>query len=185
MERATVEKMKELYAEHQRLHTVGEVLGIPWQTVCWWLKKEGVSVTGNKARYGGNSDKIAVIGENLFGKLGTDAINQNNLQFQSKYDYILGDLKIDIKTGFLRDQKGRGNSKITRWAFCTKVQQKADYLICYCLSGTLDEYRVEYILLIPAEFIGEIQTISVSPRNSKWLNFTVSEDELKSFLLEA
>lgn len=182
MERDVVEQMKTLYAEHQRLHTVGDMLNIPWQTVYWWLKKEGVSVTGNKEKHGGKCDRIAVIGEKLFELLGTKAVDQNKLYFQPKFDYLLGDFKLDIKTGFLRDCKGRSGKVNLRWMFNTRKQQEADYIICYCLTGDADKYDVGHILLIPNEFLQGMQTISVSPRKSKWLDFRVSEEELKSFI---
>lgn len=181
MDRLVVEQMKSLYSEHQRLHTVGDILNIPWQTVYWWLKKEGVVVTGNKEKHGGNKDQIALIGEKLFAKVCDKAVDQNKLMFQPKFDYLLADLKLDVKTSFLRSQSGKGSKVNLRWAFNCRKQQDADYIICYCLSGELDHSVVENILLIPNEFIQEMQTISVSPRKSKWLEFKITEQELKNF----
>ena len=181
MDRLVVEQMKSLYSEHQRLHTVGDILNIPWQTVYWWLKKEGVVVTGNKEKHGGNTDQIALIGERLFAKVSEKAVDQNKLMFQPKFDYLLGELKLDVKTSFLRSQSSRNGKVNLRWSFSCKKQQEADYIICYCLSGELNKFVVENILLIPNEFIQGMQTISVSPRNSKWLEFKVTEQELKQF----
>jgi len=181
MDRSTIEQMKSLYSEHQRLHTVGNLLNLPWQTVYWWLKKEGVSVTGNKEKHGGLKDQIALIGERLFSEVTTKAVDQNKLHFQPKFDYLLGDLKLDVKTSFLRDQCSKTGKVNLRWAFNCRKQQEADYIICYCLSGELGNHSVENILLIPNEFIHNLQTISVSPRKSKWLDFKVSKEELKEF----
>ncbi len=181
MDKLTIEKMKTLYSEHQKLQTVGDILNIPWQTVYWWLKKEGVSVTGNKEKHGGTKDQIALIGEKLFAKINDKAVDQNKLMFQPRFDYLLGDLKLDVKTSFLRDQRSKSGKVNLRWAFNCKKQQEADYLICYCLSGDLNNYVVENILLIPNEFIQDMQTVSVSPKTSKWLDFEVSEDELRKF----
>jgi hypothetical protein len=182
MERSKIEEMKTLYTEHQKLHTVGDIMNIPWQTVYWWLKKEGVSVTGNKSWYGGENNQIALIGEDLFRSVAPNAVNQNDLMFQPKYDYTLGNLKIEIKTAFLRDGKSRSNKVNLRWAFNTKKQQEADYIICYCLSGHISSYNVDRILLIPREFITDIQTVSVSPRKSKWLDFETTKKDLADFL---
>lgn len=181
MDRLVVEQMKSLYSEHQRLHTVGDILNIPWQTVYWWLKKEGVVVTGNKEKHGGNKDQIALIGERLFTKVSEKAVDQNKLMFQPKFDYLLADLKLDVKTSFLRGHVNKGGKINHRWAFNCRKQQEADYIVCYCLSGELDNFVVENILLIPNEFIQGMQTISVSPRTSKWLEFKVSEQDLKQF----
>jgi hypothetical protein len=152
--------------------------------VYWWLKKEGTSIAGNKEKYGGFKDQIAIIGEKLFSKITDKVVDQNKLMFQPKFDYLLNDLKLDVKTSFLRDQCGRNGKVFLRWAFNCRKQQDADYLICYCLSGELENYVVENILLIPNEFIQNLQTISVSPRASKWLNFKVSEEELRLFFKE-
>lgn len=181
MDRSVVEQMKSLYSEHQRLHTVGDILNIPWQTVYWWLKKEGVSVTGNKQKHGGDKDQIALIGEALFAEVCTKAVDQNKLMFQPKFDYLLGELKLDVKTSFLRSQSSRNGNINLRWSFNCRKQQEADYLICYCLSGETDNPIVENILLIPNEFIQGMQTISVSPRKSKWLEFKISVQELTNF----
>ena len=181
MERSKIEEMKSLYAEHQKLHTVGDMMSIPWQTVYWWLKKEGVSVTGNKSKYGGKSDQTALIGERLFSSLGTDAVDQNKLYHQPKYDFLLGNVKIDVKTSFIKDDQSRSGNINKRWAFNTKKGQEADYLVCYCLSGDLSSYEVVKILLIPKEFIEGMQCISVSINKSKWGGFEVNESGLFSF----
>ena len=184
MERSKIEEMKSLYLEHQKLHTVGDIMSIPWQTVYWWLKKEGVAVTSNKEKHGGMADQIAVIGEKLFNATVVHAVDQNKLQFQPKYDYLLGDLKLDVKTSFLRDGQSKSGKVNLRWMFNCRKQQEADYLICYCLSGSVEDYKIENILLVPNEFIQELQTISVSPRKSKWLKFSISEKDLKEFFTE-
>lgn len=183
MEREVVDKMISLYQEVKNLKLVGQEMSIPWQTVYWWLKKEGVSVSGNKSAYGGIKDQIGLIGERLFRKLFPKAEDQNERFFQPEFDFLLGGLKLDVKTSFPRDSKARSNTVIYRWGFNTRRQQNADYIICYCMDGELEDYRVSHILLIPNEFIVGMQTISVSCKGkSKWLDFSVTENELKEFI---
>lgn len=43
----------EAYSRLKNLKLVGEEIGMKWQTVYVQLKKAGVKVTGDKARYGG------------------------------------------------------------------------------------------------------------------------------------
>lgn len=183
MKRETVDKMVSLYQEIKNLKLVGKEMDIPWQTVYWWLKKEGVSVSGNKSLYGGTKDQIGLIGERLFRKSFPDAEDQNDKSYQPLFDFMLRGLKIDIKTSFPRDSKARGSKVLYRWGFNTKRQQSADYIICYCMSGDFENYELAKILLIPNEFINNIQTVSVSCQGfSKWLEFEITEDELKSFM---
>lgn len=185
MEREIVDKMISLYSSIKNLKIVAKELDIPWQTVYWHLKKEGVSVTGNKSVYGCIKDRIAVIGEGMFRKSFPMAEDQNELSYQPEFDFVLNDLKIDIKTSFPRDMKSRGKTQLFRWGFNTRRQQSADYIVCYCLQGTIDEYVLEHILLLPKEFIEGMQTVSVSCKGrSKWLDFKVTEDELIDFLTQ-
>ena len=182
MERETVNKMVSLYQELKHLKLVGEELQIPWQTVYWWLKKEGVEVTGDKSRYGGIQDQIGLIGERLFREDCPRATDENSNKFQAKYDYTLGEIKIDVKTSFVRQTKGRIEGRIyPRWGFNCRTQQEADFIVCYCLDGEFDDYTVEHTLLIPNEMVRGMQTLSVTKGGSKWLDYSVSRDELKAF----
>ena len=186
MEREIVDKMISLYSEDQNLKIVASKLDIPWQTVYWWLKKEGISVTGNKSKYGCLKDRIGVIGENMFKEVFPDAVDQNKLSFQPEFDFLLKDFKLDVKTSFPRDMKCRNSSGVKyRWGFNTRRQQEADFIIGYCLTGNVDDWKLEHIMLIPNEFLQEIQTISIScdqRTRSKWMDFKVEEHELIEFL---
>jgi len=75
------------YEKHKHLKTVGKELGVPWQTVYVHLKNSGVAVTGDKLRYGSNTDKLAARGENYFQQLVPYANNHNETEFQSKIDF--------------------------------------------------------------------------------------------------
>lgn len=183
MERETVDKMVSLYQEIKNLKLVGKEMDIPWQTVYWWLKKEGVSVSGNKSAYGGVKDQIGLIGERMFRKTFPEAEDQNEKSFQPEFDFFIKDLKLDVKTSFPRDMKSRGTKVLYRWGFNTRRQQNADYIICYCMDGDFEDYTLNCILLIPNEFIVGMQTVSVSCKGrSKWLDFVITEDELKQFI---
>lgn len=186
MERETVDEMVSLYQELKNLKLVGEEMNIPWQTVYWWLKKEGVSVSGNKSLYGGFKDQIGLIGERLFRKAFPEAEDQNDKSFQPQFDFFLDGLKLDVKTSFPRDMKCRNSSTVKyRWGFNTRRQQEADFIVGYCMSGNLEDWKLEHIMLIPNEFLQDIQTISIScdqRTRSKWMDFKVEENELIEFL---
>lgn len=183
MEREVVDKMISLYSEYHNLKLVGHEMDIPWQTVYWWLKKEGVSVRGNKSKYGGLKDQIGLIGERVFKQTFPEAEDQNVLQFQAKYDFLLKGLKIDVKTSFPRDMKSKGANVLYRWGFHTKTQRDADFIVGYCYDGDLENYELKKIFLIPNEFVKDIQTVSIPCKGrSKWYEFEITHEELVEFI---
>lgn len=124
-----------------------------------------------------------MIGERMFRKTFPEAEDQNEKSFQPEFDFFLKDLKLDVKTSFPRDMKSRGTKVLYRWGFNTRRQQNADYIVCYCMDGDFEDYTLNCILLIPNEFIVGMQTVSVSCKGrSKWLDFVITEDELKQFI---
>lgn len=181
-----IERIKTSYNSLKNLKLTAKELNIPWQTVYWWLKKEGIEVTGDKERYGGKSDRVGVIGESLFASKLPFAENQNKLKFQAECDFKVKDVKIDIKTSLLREYSSRGQpkNKCYRWGFNPNYSYDIDYMVCYCLEGDVDNYSVEHILLIPQEILDGKTTVSVSKSSSKYLDFKVSEQELIEFFEE-
>ena len=59
----------ESYSRLKNLKLVGLELGIPWQTVYVHLRAAGVPVTGDKKRYGSDTDRLAAKAEALFAEL--------------------------------------------------------------------------------------------------------------------
>ena len=55
-----IDKCIESYSRLKNLKLVGLEVGIPWQTVYVYLKQAGISVTGDKSRYGSATDRVAV-----------------------------------------------------------------------------------------------------------------------------
>lgn len=185
MEAQTVEKMISLYSEIKNLKLVGEQMGIPWQTVYWWLKKQGVAVTGDKRVYGSDKDRMAAKYEDLFHTLVPQAVPENDREFQAKYDFTVGGYTVDIKSATRSSMCSRSNHLNYRWAFSTKKNMDADFMVCFCLEGSTKENHVNRILLIPNEFCRDKQTISVSCNTSKWFEFEVTEQGLVKFFQES
>lgn len=176
----------ETYDKHKNLKLAAKELGMKWQTLYWHLTSIGHPVTGDKERYGSNTDKLARYTEKLFQKSFPYAVDNNEEKFQSSLDFTVKGLDIDIKSATKKDgYKSNPNKNAAyRWAFSCKVQEKVtDYLICYCFSGEdcVDHGTVEKILLIPKEFFANKQSFSVSCTRSKWYDFEVTETELKEF----
>lgn len=178
-----VELIKSTYSKLKNLKLTAKEINIPWQTVYWWLKKESIEVTGDKKRYGGTSDQIGIIGEALFAASCPFAINRNSEKFQAECDFMVKDVKVDIKTSTIRSYASRGKPENTcyRQAFNPNYKHPIDYMVCYCLDGDADDYVVKHILLIPQEIIDGKSTVSVTCSKSKYFDFKVTEQELVDF----
>lgn len=185
MKEYEVEKMVSLYSELKSLKLVGEQIGVPWQTVYWWLKKRGINVTGNKRLHGSDKDKMAVKYEDLFHQIVPHSKPQNDLKYQAKFDFVVNGYTVDVKSSTLSSMCSRGGRMNYRWSFSTKKNMEADFMVCFCLNGDINENSVNRILLIPNEFCRDKQTISVSVRQSKWHDFEVSERGLVEFFKES
>ena len=187
MGKISVDTMVKVYDKHKNLKLAAKELGMVWQTLYWNLNKVGHPVTGDKERYGSNTDKMARYFEDLFKGLIPSAENNNQNQFQAKVDFKVGDYFVDIKSSTKKDgYKNNPKKKASfRWAFCVKVQEEvgADFMVCFCTSGydCEDFGDVEKILLIPKEFYKNKQSISVSCRKSKWFDFEITEEDLVEF----
>ena len=172
-----INEMKSAYAKHQHLQLAAKELGMKWQTLYWNLKKHNVCVVGNKESYGTDSDRFAANAEKEFKKLVPSAINMNNQQFQSKWDYEIHGLKIDIKASNLRLSNSQSKSK--RWAFSVKKQEMlADYIVGMAYKN--DE--LHKIFLFPMEAVKFMTTISISERGSKlYGQYEISQCDLTEF----
>jgi hypothetical protein len=169
------------YAKHMNLKLAANELGVNWKTLYCRLKKQGVKVAGDKLRYGADRDKLGALGESIFKKYVPDAVDKNKTEFQSKYDFDIYGLKIDVKCGKPRQL----NKKYTAlsWSFSFKKQSLiADFIVCFCLD---DQNQIEKTLLVPNEFFKGLQTVSVSKDGgSKWLDYATSPEELQDFFKE-
>lgn len=172
----------ESYGRLKNLKLVGEELRIPWQTVYVHLKKSGVKVTGDKARYGSATDRISVIGERRFKHSVPIAIDNNDLAYQATVDFTIGTIKIDIKTARIKRRKHNRTAKPLSpiWGFCINKQLDiADFFVFYALD---ESNQVKHVFLMPNEVVTSCSTISV-PESlaSKWADYEVNESDLLPF----
>ena len=131
--------MKEVYDKHQNLKIAAKELDMVWQTLYWNLNKVNHPITGNKAKYGSLTDKLARYAENKFKDLLPYAEDHNTEKFQAKMDFTVKGLSVDVKASTKKNgykNNPRKNPSF-RWAFCCKVQeeQQVDFLVCYCFTG--------------------------------------------------
>lgn len=183
MDSETLSAIKESYSRLKNLKLVEIETGIKWQTVYWHLKKEGVPITGDKARYGSVTDRVAVLGEQYFQRLLPEAVDNNDLKWQSSIDFSVYGIKVDVKTSHLipagRNPKGKSFS--ARWCYCISKQQDiADYFVLLALPENDDE--PQHIFLLPKELATAKTTISIPlTLKSKWADYKVSAQELQHF----
>ena len=171
-----LEKCVEAYSRLKNLKLVGDELGIRWQTVYVHLRKSGVKVTGDKARYGSVTDRLATRAERLFASAVPFAVDSNNEKFQAAIDFTVLGWDVDVKASRCISHKGDA----PRWAFCiNKQKDKADFFALYALDLDLN---VKYVFLIPNEIATTSASISIpASLKSKWADYMVEESDLAPF----
>lgn len=174
-----IDKCIESYSRLKNLKLVGLEVSIPWQTVYVYLKQAGISVTGDKSRYGSATDRVAVIGEQRFRQAVPFATDNNGLKFQASIDFNINNSTIDVKTSKLQ-HKNNSKKSSERWAYCINKQKDiADMFVFYALN---DEMETEHVFLMPNELVTNNSTISIPKSGkSKWFDYKVNEHELADF----
>lgn len=178
----TTEQCIESYHKHEQLFAAAEELEIPWQTLYSRLRKAGFNVTGNKSKWGSVKDRFAAKGESEFKTLVPDAKDQNESKYQSKVDFIVYGMKVDVKSA--KQKKSNSNYSGKRWAFSLKKQlEEADFYVLFCYND--DATVLEGCYLIPRDMIIGLQTISIPVSSkSKWHCFKIDEKTLADFFLQ-
>ena len=173
---ATDNQMIDAYKNHKHLKNAAEELGMCWQTLYVNLRRLNVPVTGDKSRYGSDSDRLAAKGERMFVELVPQAKDQNELKFQSKVDFIVNGFSVDVKTSSAK-KSNKGTDK-KRFGFSLKKQELiADFFVCIGINE--DDV---YFFLIPNEVARNYQTMSISlSAKGKWWDYRVEPDSLAGF----
>ncbi len=164
------------YEKHKNLKLAADELGMKWQSLYLELRKLGVAVTGDKTRYGSDKDRLASWAESEFVRLVPHAKSQNDLQYQAKVDFKVGEEAVDVKCSTLKQSSKNFASR--RWAFSVKKQElSSTFFVCF---GKLDDgYK---IFMIPTEIARHYQTVSIAETgNSKWSQFEVTPQDLSDF----
>ena len=169
----------EAYEKNKNLKIAAESLGIKWQTLYVRLKKNGVSVTGDKTKYGSMSDKVGAKGEVDFKKLVPDAIDNNESEFQAPIDFTVYGFGVDVKASNRR--KGSRHSEAERWAFSIKKQESTcDFFVL--MAYTKDQSILEKVFLIPGDMCRFTTSISIGcSGSSKWHDYAVDPSDLSEF----
>lgn len=183
MDTETLSVIKESYSRLKNLKLVEVETGIKWQTVYWHLKKEGVQVVGDKARYGSATHRLGVLGEQLFQRLVPNAVDNKHLKWQDSADFSVNGSSVDVKTARLcpAGKTPAGKSCSARWSYCNITQRDiADFFVLIALPDQGDD--VEHIFLLPRELAASNTTISIPlTLKSKWADYLVSSEELSQF----
>lgn len=165
------------YQKHRHLKLAAEDVGIPWQTVYTHLRRAGFPVTGDKSKYGSDSDRFAAKSEADLIRFIPYAIDQNRHSFQSKMDFDILGYGADVKAS--RPQSSNKKAKTRRWCFSVKKQEiHADFFVCFAYS---DDLEIVHCLLIPGEIARHYISISLSPNGKKWWDYLISPSDLSEF----
>jgi hypothetical protein len=173
------------YRELKNLKLVGAELGIPWQTVYVRLKRAGEPVTGDKARYGSATDRLAARAERWFKRAVPDAEDQNQTAYQAKVDFTVGGLGVDVKVSRPRPTR----TGVIQWSWSIKKQEAvADFFVCVALNSRGDDPGVHCALLIPGALARNYTTLRAShdgeALTGKWADYACSSLELRAFFSE-
>lgn len=167
-------KCIDAYRRHKHLKLAAQEVGIPWQTLYVHLRRAGEPVTGDKTRYGSDTDRLAARAEQMFAGIVPGAQDMNGTEFQAKCDFRVDGYLVDVKASTLRRSSSKYPSM--RWAFCVKKQESiADFFVCFGLD---DSGEAKLILLIPGELARRYATISVPDSGGKWRQYEVTAAEL-------
>lgn len=168
--KAIEQRCVDAYRDKKNLKLAAEVVGIPWQTVYVHLRNVGEPVTGDKARYGSDKDRLAALGERIFQEAVPDAVDSNDNRWQAKVDFHVGLTKVDVKTSSML----RGG-----WAFNLKKQKLvADFWVCLAMQ----DGACRHALLIPGEIAKNYQCIRIyDGRSNKWNQYEVALADLAPF----
>lgn len=166
------------YMRHMNIKNAAIELGISWHTLYTRLKNQGVAMRSDKLKYGSDRDKLGALAERLFKEMVPFAQDRNDVEYQAKYDFDVGDMKVDVKSSKPRQLSKKFAAK--SWSFSFKKQSHyCDFFVCFCCE---DDATVSKILLVPKEFFVGLQTISVSRNgSSKWLEYSIEPHELGGF----
>ena len=172
------------YRDLKNLKLVGSELGIPWQTVYTRLKRAGEPITGDKSRYGSETDRLAARAERWFQAVVPEAVDQNQECFQAPVDFIVGAHRIDVKVSRPHTSK----SGVLQWCWSIKKQAStADFFVCIALLSVGDDLKVFRTLAIPGELARHYQTIRISWSGSvrgKWSDYEITPSALSQFFAE-
>lgn len=172
----------ERYHSLKNLKMVGAELGLPWQTVYSRLKRAGVAITGDKERYGSETDRVAARGERWFKRVIPEAEDQNKLTYQPRFDFLVRGLKVDVKTSRPRVSP-RG---VFQWIWSVKKQEaEADFFVCLAITSRADDAGVHRALLVPGELARRYQSIRASHdgkrMTGKWADYACTSADLRNF----
>lgn len=172
----------EAYARHKNLKLAAGELGVSWQSLYATLRAAGVSVSGDKGRYGSDRDKFAARAERDFLRLVPAAIDRNAGTWQAQVDFLVGGLCVDVKASRPAARQSPKSSAMS-WAFSLRRQAgKCDFFCCMCYSA--DE-ELRHVLLLPTEIVDGMQHLSIPcSGKSKWVDYEVQPHELAPFFAE-
>ena len=167
------------YQKYSNLKLAANSVGVKWQTLYSRLVKNGVSVCGDKSKYGSMADKIGARGEKDFAMLVPSAIDQNKSVFQAPFDFDVFGYAVDVKSSIKKSSSKTTSAK--RWAFSIKRQESiCDFFVFIAYADNC--FDIEKVFLIPAEIARFLQSISISDTGkSKWNDYEVDRNDLLAF----
>lgn len=169
-----MKKIVDIYLETNDFMEVVRQTGLPAFKVHMVLLQHGVLAINDKIRYGSRAQKLGGQAEELFQRLVPKAVDSNKFYKVNTpvYDFVLGQLKINVKYSSYR--------KDGRWGFDFRKKPEMGVLFLEREKGV--ELNDPYILVIPESFIQIKEMLSISKSSLFFNNFVVKQDNLAQVL---
>lgn len=167
-------KIVDIYLETKDFMEVVRQTGLPAFKVHMVLLQHGILTIHDKVRYGSRAQKLGGQAEALFQRLVPKAVDSNKFYKVNTpvYDFVLGQLKINVKYSSYR--------KDGRWGF--DFRKKPDIGVLFLEREKGMELKDPYILIIPGNFIQIKEMLSISKSSLFFTDFVVKQDDLAQVL---
>lgn len=169
----------DIYLETGNFQTAVRQSGLPVHIAHMKLLKSGVLKIQDKIQYGSRAAKLGGLAEELFQKYVPNAVDANKYFEKNNpvYDFMFGNLTIDVKYSSLH--KGRGNGG-DYWGI--RVTGDQDFICAFLESEKNKELDNPKILLIPMAFITTSSKQHISQNSYLIKEFSIEPEELQPLL---
>lgn len=173
------ESIVDIYLECGDFKTAVRKSGLPVHIAHMKLLKSGVLKIQDKIQYGSRSAKLGGLAEELFQKYVPDAVDANKYFRKNNpvYDFMYGNLTVDVKYSSVRKGRGDGGDY---WD--VKATGDQDFICAFLEHEKGAELSSPIILLIPMNFIDTNSKKHISRNGYLFKEFSVEPEELQPLL---
>lgn len=184
----------ELYKILGTAKAVADDLDIHILDVYAVLKTHKLSIEDRMQMAASDTSVLGAMGENLFKKLVPGAVEVNAvINANPEFDFVVGDLTIDVKTSNILKRKVSNKSKtvsiIDMWLWKLKqpwhTKYGADFYVLFGLHGEKNDFSAGYdCYVIPSELLDGVKKVEIRKHlrdTCKWSDFLIEPEKIAPF----